>query len=182
MHGVKLEGGRDVAPTIRRLVSTGIPVMGHVGLTPQSVHAMGGYRVQGKSVEDAARVQADAEAVAEAGAYAVVLEGIPADLAARITEQLSVPTIGIGAGAGCDGQVLVCYDLLGMSAGPLPRFVKTYDSFYERGVDAMRRFRDEIRDGRFPGEEQTYGSKRKRSTRPPAPVAVAGTRPRRGRG
>lgn len=156
VHAVKLEGGRDMAPTIRRLVSTGIPVMGHVGLTPQSVHAMGGYRVQGKSVEDAARVLADAEAVAAAGAYAVVLEGIPMDLAARITERLAIPTIGIGAGPNCDGQVLVCYDLLGMSAGPLPRFVKTYESFHARGVAAVRQFRDEVRSGAFPSKEHAY--------------------------
>jgi 3-methyl-2-oxobutanoate hydroxymethyltransferase len=165
MHAVKLEGGRDIAPTIRRLIATGIPVMGHVGLTPQSVHAMGGYRVQGKSVEDAARVLADAEAVAAAGAYALVLEGIPTDLAARITERVSIPTIGIGAGPHCDGQVLVCYDLLGLSAGPLPRFVKTYESFHARGVAAVKQFRDEVRSGAFPAKEHGYGSGERRGER-----------------
>jgi len=157
MHAVKLEGGTDVAPTIRRIVSAGIPVMGHVGLTPQSVHAMGGFRVQGKTSDQARRVLADACAVAKAGAYAIVLEGIPAWLAGRIRDALDIPTIGIGAGPDCDGQVLVCYDLLGLSAGKPPRFVKQYEEFHARGLEAMRRFRDEVREGAFPTEAHSYG-------------------------
>jgi 3-methyl-2-oxobutanoate hydroxymethyltransferase len=157
MHAVKLEGGVDMAPTIRRIVAAGIPVMGHVGLTPQSVHAMGGFKVQGKDEDDAERVIRDAKAVAEAGAYAVVLEGIPAPLAARIRNQLPIPTIGIGAGVECDGQVLVCYDLLGLTADGLPRFVKPYESFYERGVQAMRAYADEVRSGAFPTAAHSFG-------------------------
>jgi 3-methyl-2-oxobutanoate hydroxymethyltransferase len=123
-HAVKLEGGRSAAPTIARLVEAGIPVMGHVGLLPQSVHATGGFRVQGKTADAAEEVLADAKAVANAGAYAIVLEGIPSDLAGRIREAVDVPTIGIGAGGDCDGQVLVCYDLLGLTQDLRPRFVK----------------------------------------------------------
>ena len=157
MHAVKLEGGVDMAPTIRRIVAAGIPVMGHVGLTPQSVHAMGGFKVQGKDEDDAERVLQDAKAVSEAGAYAIVLEGIPAPLAARIRTQLAIPTIGIGAGVDCDGQVLVCYDLLGLTADSVPRFVKAYDNFYERGVQAMRAYADEVRNGSFPTAAHSFG-------------------------
>ena len=135
-----------MAPTIRRIVAAGIPVMGHVGLTPQSVHAMGGFKVQGKREEDAQRVLADAKAVAEAGAYAIVLEGIPSELAERITAELPIPTIGIGAGPHCDGQVLVCYDLLGLTPERVPRFVKKYESFYDKGVAAIARYRQEVQD------------------------------------
>jgi 3-methyl-2-oxobutanoate hydroxymethyltransferase len=158
MHAVKLEGGADVAPAIRRIVAAGIPVMGHVGLTPQSVHAMGGFKVQGKREEDAQRVLADAKAVAEAGAYALVLEGVPTELAARVTAELPIPVIGIGAGPHCDGQVLVCYDMLGLSAERLPRFVKQYESFYARGKDAMARYCDEVRGGVFPAAEHSFGA------------------------
>jgi 3-methyl-2-oxobutanoate hydroxymethyltransferase len=164
MHSVKLEGGADMAKTIRRIVAAGIPVMGHVGLTPQSVHAMGGFRVQGKGVEEAQRVLDDARAVAEAGAFAIVLEGVPAQLASRITTELPIPTIGIGAGPHCDGQVLVCYDLLGLTADRTPKFVKKYDSFYDRGVSAMKRFRDEITSGDFPATEHSFGPIPDRST------------------
>lgn len=167
MHAIKLEGGADMAPTIRRIVSSGIPVMGHVGLTPQSVHAMGGFKVQGKREEDAQRVLADAKAVAEAGAYALVLEGIPSELASRITAELPIPTIGIGAGPHCDGQVLVCYDLLGLTADRVPRFVKQYESFYQRGVDAMARYRHEVQAGVFPSAEHSFGTIPERAT-PPA--------------
>ena len=156
-HGVKLEGGRAVAATIRRIVDAGIPVMGHVGLTPQSVHAMGGFRVQGKRPEDAERILDDARAVEAAGAYALVLEGIPGPLAERITEAVSIPTIGIGAGVGCSGQVLVCYDLLGMFKALQPKFVRRYDTWYERGVEAVRAFCDDVRARRFPGPEHTFG-------------------------
>jgi 3-methyl-2-oxobutanoate hydroxymethyltransferase len=157
MHAVKLEGGVEMAETIRRIVGAGIPVMGHVGLTPQSVHAMGGFKVQGKNEDDAERVLADARAVAEAGAYALVLEGIPTQLAARIRKQVPIPTIGIGAGVDCDGQVLVCYDLLGLTGQRLPRFVKTYENFYERGVQAMRAYAEEVRAGSFPTAAHSFG-------------------------
>jgi 3-methyl-2-oxobutanoate hydroxymethyltransferase len=164
MHAVKLEGGADVAKTIRRIASAGIPVMGHVGLTPQSVHAMGGFRVQGKGVEEGQRVLDDARAVAEAGAYAIVLEGIPSQLASRITAELPIPTIGIGAGPHCDGQVLVCYDLLGLTPDRTPKFVKKYESFYDRGVTAMKRYREEISTGDFPAAEHSFGPIPDRST------------------
>lgn len=157
MQAVKLEGGAEVADTIRRLVQAGIPVMGHVGLTPQSVHAMGGFKVQGKAEDDAQRILADAQAVADAGAYALVLEGIPRDLATQITQRIAIPTIGIGAGPGCSGQILVCYDLLGLTADRVPKFVKSYDSFYERGVAAMQRYREEVRDRQFPDAEHSFG-------------------------
>ncbi len=157
-QAVKLEGGVDAAPTIQRIVNAGIPVMGHVGLTPQSVHAMGGFRVQGKTEEAAARVLADAIAVAEAGAYSLVLEGIPTDLAKRITESIDIPTIGIGAGPHCDGQVLVCYDLLGLTADMKPKFVKRYAEFFEDGLAAARLYRDEVRAGVFPSEAYSFGN------------------------
>lgn len=156
-QSVKLEGGRSVAPVIERMVSAGIPVMAHVGLTPQSVHAMGGFRVQGKSEQDARRILDDAKAVQDAGAYALVLEGIPGPLADRITEALEIPTIGIGAGVGCDGQVLVCYDLLGLTADLRPKFVKRYDELFDRGVAAARAYCDEVRARNFPGPEHTFG-------------------------
>lgn len=160
-QAVKLEGGVDAASTIERIVHAGIPVMGHVGLTPQSVHAMGGFRVQGRTEETAARVLADAEAVAEAGAYALVLEGIPTDLAERITQAVHIPTIGIGAGPHCDGQVLVCYDLLGLTPDLKPKFVKRYAEFFEEGVTAARRYRDEVRAGTFPTEAFSFGNVKK---------------------
>jgi 3-methyl-2-oxobutanoate hydroxymethyltransferase len=175
MHAVKLEGGADVAQTIRRIVTAGIPVMGHVGLTPQSVHAMGGFKVQGKREEEAQRVLSDARAVAESGAYAIVLEGIPSELASRITAELAIPTIGIGAGPHCDGQVLVSYDLLGLTAERVPRFVKQYDNFYERGVAAIARFRNEVQTGVFPSAEHSFGPIPERSTPPqPSGLAAAG--------
>jgi 3-methyl-2-oxobutanoate hydroxymethyltransferase len=164
-HSIKLEGGLEVAKTIRRIVNAGIPVVGHVGLTPQSVHAMGGFRVQGRSAADAERVLNDARAVEEAGAFSIVLEGIPMDLAQRITETLTIPTIGIGAGPRCDAQVLVCYDLLGLTPTLRPKFVKRYAEFYRDGVAAVQRFRDEVRDGQFPTEEFSFGA-RKRGPRP----------------
>jgi 3-methyl-2-oxobutanoate hydroxymethyltransferase len=167
-QSVKLEGGVDAAQTIERIVHAGIPVMAHVGLTPQSVHAMGGFRVQGKSERAAARVLADAKAVADAGAYSLVLEGIPTDLAKRITEEVDIPTIGIGAGPHCDGQVLVCYDLLGLTPDLKPKFVKRYAEFFEEGLAAARRYRDEVRAGVFPSEEHGFGNVKKTDTPAPA--------------
>jgi 3-methyl-2-oxobutanoate hydroxymethyltransferase len=167
-HSVKLEGGRSIAPTIERLVAAGIPVMAHVGLTPQSVHAMGGFRVQGRDHEDAERIVADAHAVADAGAYALVLEGIPGELAARITAEVPIPTIGIGAGVQCDGQVLVCYDLLGLTANLRPKFVKRYEQLFDRSVAAAREFCGEVRARRFPAPEHTFAARK-------GPRAVAST-------
>jgi len=168
-HAVKLEGGEDAAPTIERIVGAGIPVMGHVGLTPQSVHAMGGFRVQGKTEAAAARVLRDAKAVADAGAYALVLEGIPTDLAGQITAAIEIPTIGIGAGPDCDGQVLVCYDLLGLTPNLRPKFVKRYAEFFEEGVAAARRYRDEVRAGVFPSEAYAFGNVQKGEKDAPKP-------------
>jgi 3-methyl-2-oxobutanoate hydroxymethyltransferase len=157
MHAVKIEGGVEMANTVRRLVGAGIPVMGHVGLTPQSVHAMGGFKVQGKDEDDAERILRDAEAIAGAGAYALVLEGVPAPLAARIRKHVPIPTIGIGAGPDCDGQVLVCYDLLGLTPDRVPKFVKMYDTWYARGVAAMQSYATEVRSGLFPTAAHSFG-------------------------
>jgi 3-methyl-2-oxobutanoate hydroxymethyltransferase len=154
-HAVKLEGGHAVASTIERIVAAEIPVMGHVGLTPQAVHRMGGYRVQGRSEAGAERVLQAALAVEAAGAFAVVLEGVPAPLAAEITRALGVPTIGIGAGPGCDGQVLVMHDLLGLSDWT-PSFVKQYANLGSLASQAARRFAEEVDTGKFPAEEHCY--------------------------
>jgi 3-methyl-2-oxobutanoate hydroxymethyltransferase len=166
-HCVKLERAADDGSTVRglppisielteALTARGIPVMGHVGLTPQSVHAMGGYRVQGRTDEAAARLLEDTQALAKAGAFAVVLEGIPADLARQITEALPVPTIGIGAGPHCDGQVLVITDLLGLKAGKYAKFVKRYANLREDITRAVQRFATEVADGTYPDEEHSY--------------------------
>jgi 3-methyl-2-oxobutanoate hydroxymethyltransferase len=163
-EAVKLEGGETVAEHVRRITSVGIPVMGHVGLTPQSVHAMGGFRVQGKHEDDAARVIADALALGEAGAYSIVLEGIPADLAARITEAVDVPTIGIGAGPDCDGQVLVCYDFLGMYREMAPKFVKRFAELGEAVVQATSAYVEEVRAGSFPAAQHSFSSARVRTS------------------
>ena len=171
-HAVKLEGGRTMAATIARLVGVGIPVMAHVGLTPQSVHAMGGFKVQGRGEDDAERVLDDARAVAAAGAFAVVLEGIPAPLAQRITAALDVPTIGIGAGAGCDGQVLVSYDLLGLTPDATPRFVKRYAELFAAGRAAAACFVDEVKRGQFPQPEHTFGALRRVGSEAPS-ITVA---------
>lgn len=168
-QAVKLEGGVEAAPTIERVVQAGIPVMAHVGLTPQSVHAMGGFRVQGKTEAAAARILRDARAVADAGAYALVLEGIPTDLAREITDTLDIPTIGIGAGPHCDGQVLVCYDLLGLTPDLKPKFVKRYAEFFDEGVAAARRYGEEVRAGTFPSEEHGFGNVKKTETPAEAP-------------
>lgn len=154
-HAVKLEGGTAVAPAIERIVAAEIPVMGHVGLTPQAVHRMGGFRVQGRSEAARARVLADARAVEAAGAFAVVLEGMPRDLAAEIGRELAIPTIGIGAGAGCDGQVLVMHDMLGLSDWT-PSFVKQYASLGALASQAARSFADDVANGKFPGDEHGY--------------------------
>jgi 3-methyl-2-oxobutanoate hydroxymethyltransferase len=173
-HAVKLEGGAEAAATIRRLVSSGIPVVGHVGLLPQSVHAMGGFRVQGKTSATADRVLDDARAVADAGAFCIVLEGIPSDLAARIRAELEIPTVGIGAGPDCDGQVLVCYDLLGLTPNLRPKFVKRYAELYAAGKEAAAAYCNEVRSGTFPSEDYAFGNVQK-SDAPKAPSVAGGS-------
>ncbi|MGB3400514.1 MAG: 3-methyl-2-oxobutanoate hydroxymethyltransferase [Candidatus Deferrimicrobiaceae bacterium] len=155
-EAVKLEGGRSVENTIRAIARCDIPVMGHVGLTPQSVHRMGGYRVQGRGEAQRQRLRDDARAVQEAGAFSVVLEGIPADLAGEITEELAIPTIGIGAGPRCDGQVLVMQDLLGLFDEFRPKFVKRFGELKKPVRDAVRAYADEVRRGKFPGKEHSF--------------------------
>ncbi|MCA9624185.1 MAG: 3-methyl-2-oxobutanoate hydroxymethyltransferase [Myxococcales bacterium] len=160
-ESVKLEGGEEVAEHVRRITRAGIPVMGHVGLTPQSVHALGGFKVQGKDEDGAERLVADAIALEEAGAYAIVLEAMPPDVAARVTEALRVPTIGIGAGAECDGQVLVCYDLLGMSSGHRPKFAKAFAPVGDAIREAARAYVTEVQARAFPGAEHSYAPSQK---------------------
>lgn len=153
---VKLEGGRAVADKVKAIVEAGIPVMGHLGLTPQSATQLGGFRVQGREEETARRIREDAELLQEAGAFSVVLECIPAELARDITSRLAIPTIGIGAGPHCDGQVLVYHDLLGLFDRFRPKFVKQYARLGEEIVRALSQYREEVRAGAFPGEEHAY--------------------------
>lgn len=153
---VKLEGGVRVAEQIRAIVKAGIPVMGHIGLTPQSINVFGGFKVQGKSEEAARALLADAKAVEEAGAFAVVIEAVPAALAQMITDAVSIPTIGIGAGAGCDGQILVYQDMLGMFSDFTPKFVKRYANVGEVMREAFADYAAEVASGAFPTEEHTY--------------------------
>ena len=153
---VKLEGGEEHAEAIRRMTAAGIPVMGHLGLQPQSIHQYGGYRPRGTTPEEADRIVSDAKALEQAGVFALVLEKIPAGLASRITTELMVPTIGIGAGPGCDGQILVYADMLGMTVDFHPRFVRRYESFAERATEAVKHYVSDIRDGSFPNEQESY--------------------------
>lgn len=153
---VKLEGGVRVAEQIRAIVKAGIPVMGHIGLTPQSINVFGGFKVQGKSEEAARALLADAKAVEEAGAFAVVIEAVPAALAQMITDAVSIPTIGIGAGAACDGQILVYQDMLGMFSDFTPKFVKRYANVGEVMREAFANYAAEVASGAFPAEEHTY--------------------------
>jgi 3-methyl-2-oxobutanoate hydroxymethyltransferase len=155
-EAVKLEGGQNLAATIRAIVDMDIPVMGHVGLTPQSIHRMGGYRVQGKRDEQAARLLDDARAVEDAGAFALVLEGIPWPLAQRITEAVSIPTIGIGAGPHCDGQVLVIHDILGLCEKYSPKFVKRYADLKPVIAQAVSDYVREVKEGTFPDKEHSF--------------------------
>jgi 3-methyl-2-oxobutanoate hydroxymethyltransferase len=155
-EAVKLEGGRKRLPMIKALVDTEIPVMGHIGLTPQSVHAMGGYRVQGKMVEDARDLIKDGQALDQAGIFALVLEGIPSALADIITKEISAPTIGIGAGPGTDGQVLVFHDVLGLSYGRSPKFVRRFADLHAAAVAGIDSFRRAVENGSFPNEEESY--------------------------
>jgi 3-methyl-2-oxobutanoate hydroxymethyltransferase len=153
---VKLEGGVGVAATAASIVAMGVPVMGHLGLTPQSVHAMGGYRVQGRDEERAREILDGARALEDAGVFSIVLEGVPRELGARITAAVGVPTIGIGAGPECGGQVLVLHDLLGLWGGHRPKFAKRYAACGEEAGRAVRQFCEEVRGGLFPDEEHTF--------------------------
>ncbi|MBI3122043.1 MAG: 3-methyl-2-oxobutanoate hydroxymethyltransferase, partial [candidate division NC10 bacterium] len=155
-EAVKLEGGREILGSVEALVAAGIPVMGHLGLTPQAYHRMGGYRVQARTAEEADRLLKDAVALERAGIFALVLEGIPAAVARGVTQELAVPTIGIGAGPFCDGQVLVTHDMLGVQEDLSPKFVKRYAQARQLFIEAMRCFRDEVRSGAFPGPEHSY--------------------------
>jgi 3-methyl-2-oxobutanoate hydroxymethyltransferase len=153
---VKLEGGERVAPSIRRMVDAGIPVMGHLGLTPQSVLAFGGYKVQARGEADQERLMREATQLQEAGCFALVLEGIPARLGAQVTRALAIPTIGIGAGVGCDGQVLVSHDLLGLFMGHQPKFVRRYAAIADVMRDAFARYVADVKAHRFPGDAESY--------------------------
>jgi 3-methyl-2-oxobutanoate hydroxymethyltransferase len=155
-QSVKVEGGEQLAPMIERMVRGGIPVVGHLGLTPQSVHAFGGFRVQAKSDEAAARLLADARALQDAGAYMLVLEMVPAQLAKRVTEELSIPTIGIGAGVHTSGQVLVIYDLLGLNLDFTPRFLKHYACLEETVTAALRDYHEDVQNRRFPTDDHSF--------------------------
>ncbi|MGA2283704.1 MAG: 3-methyl-2-oxobutanoate hydroxymethyltransferase [Candidatus Dormibacteria bacterium] len=157
MHAVKLEGGGRVVQLVARLTERGIPVMGHLGLTPQFIHLFGGFRVQGRGAEAAARIEGDARELEAAGAFAVVLEGMPKALAGSLTRALTIPTIGIGAGPDCDGQVLVIHDILGLNRDPLPRFVKVFAPLGDQAVAAARAYAAEVAAGTFPDDAHTYG-------------------------
>jgi 3-methyl-2-oxobutanoate hydroxymethyltransferase len=158
MHAVKVEGGGRVVEITRRLTELGIPVMGHLGLTPQFVHQMGGFKVQGKTEAQAARILADARALEEAGAFSVVLEGVPSKLGAAVTHGLRIPTIGIGAGPATDGQVLVFHDMLGLTTGKAPKFVKRYANLADEIARAATEYSEDVRTGRFPGPEHEYST------------------------
>jgi 3-methyl-2-oxobutanoate hydroxymethyltransferase len=153
---VKLEGGAVMADRIKAMTSIGIPVMGHLGMTPQSVHALGGYKVQGKVDDQAAKLLEDAKALEAAGAFALVLEAVPADLARKVTQALSIATIGIGAGPHCDGQVLVIYDLLGLFDSFVPKFVKTYAHLKADVLQALGHYKEEVEQGKFPSDSESY--------------------------
>ncbi|MHB8482334.1 MAG: 3-methyl-2-oxobutanoate hydroxymethyltransferase [Nitrospiria bacterium] len=154
--GVKLEGGLAMIDRIKAIVDTGIPVMGHVGLTPQSIHKFGGYKVQGKNEKEAENILSDARFIEEAGAFALLLEGIPAELAGKITESLTIPTVGIGAGPDCGGQVLVLYDLLGLFDRFVPKFVRQYADFKKLAEEAVRHYKKDVEAGKFPSKEESY--------------------------
>lgn len=160
-QAVKLEGGRPVVETVRRMVESGIPVMGHLGLTPQSVHAFGGHRVQGRDEDSARRLREDAKALEQAGAFAIVLELIPAPLAREITAELAIPTIGIGAGPSCDGQVQVIHDLLGLDPSFHPRHARRYLNLAETIQNALASYAQDVRDGSFPSAAESFGMEKR---------------------
>ena len=174
MHAVKLEGGGSVVEITRRLTDAGIPVMGHLGLTPQSVHQMGGFKVQGKTDAQATRILADAKALEKAGAFSIVLEGMPSKLAAEITHALRIPTIGIGAGPACDGQVLVFHDMLGLTTGKAPKFVKRYANLAEEISRAVTTYAEDVRTGKFPGPEHEYSTNGATPAKDPNEVRYGG--------
>jgi len=153
---VKVEGGANIIDRIKALINIGIPVMGHIGMLPQSVHKMGGYKVQGKEETAAEKILNDAKMLEDAGVFAIVLEAIPEGLSKRITDSLSIPTIGIGAGIHCDGQVLVLYDLLGLLPQPMPKFVRQYLDLRSLSLEAIKKYKEDIDAGRFPGADETY--------------------------
>jgi len=155
-EAVKLEGGEEIAATVKRLTDLGIPVMGHVGLKPMHVHLMGGYKVQGRDSKSEKRILNDARAIEKAGAYSIVLEGIPADLAQKISRSLKIPTIGIGSGSHCDGQVLVIYDLLGMYQEIQPKFVRRYANLFETITDSVKRYISDVESGNFPSDKESF--------------------------
>ncbi len=155
-HAVKLEGGEEVLDAIKKITSAGIPVMGHIGLTPQSIHRIGGYRVQGREKEQAEKLKKDAKLLEEAGCFSIVLEAVPMELAKEITQTLSIPTIGIGAGPHCDGQVLVYHDVLGIFQEFKPKFVKRYANLREKIIGAVSEYVNEVRKGKFPDETHSY--------------------------
>jgi 3-methyl-2-oxobutanoate hydroxymethyltransferase len=156
MDCVKVEGGREIVDTVKAIVRAGIPVMGHIGLTPQTVSQLGGYRIQGKTAASAQSLLEDALALQEAGCFALVLEAVPATVASTITKKLTIPTIGIGAGVGCDGQVLVYHDMLGLYDRLQPRFVKEYGQIGQAILTAVQTYSDEVRQRQFPAKEHTY--------------------------
>lgn len=156
MDVVKLEGGRDMAPTVKGIVDAGIPVMGHIGLTPQTISKLGGYRVQGKDIATAKALIDDGLALEEAGAFSLIMEAIPGPVARLITERVGIPTIGIGAGPDCDGQVLVTHDLIGLFDRFVPKFVKQYTNTFSTIIEALESYRDEVVAGTFPGPEHGY--------------------------
>jgi len=178
-HSVKLEGGAVHAELVRRLVGAGIPVMAHIGLTPQSYHQLGGFKVQGRDAGGRERLLADARTLEEAGAYSIVLEAIPADIARDITAALSIPTIGIGAGTHCDGQVLVSYDMLGMDETFKPRFVRRYELLGNKIKDAVAHYVADVRAGAFPSDAESFSlneNKATPNTIEPAPYSTAGSK------
>ncbi len=157
VHGIKVEGGKPIADTVRKIVEAGIPVMGHLGLTPQSIYKFGTYKVRATDDSEAETLFEDAKRLEKAGCFSVVLEKIPAQLAARVTEELSIPTIGIGAGANCDGQVLVTHDMLGLNKEFNPRFLRRYADFDRDMTEAVRNYIRDVKKGEFPDEEEQYG-------------------------
>ena len=156
-QAVKLEGGRKRLSMIEALINAEIPVMGHIGLTPQSIHSMGGFRVQARTAEEAQDLLSSAKALEHAGCFAVVIEGVPAPVAEMVTDELDIPTIGIGAGIGCDGQVLVYHDMLGLQKELQPKFVRHYADLYKETVEAVRNFAADVRTGSFPSATESYG-------------------------
>jgi 3-methyl-2-oxobutanoate hydroxymethyltransferase len=155
-HAIKLEGGSAVVESVERIIAAGIPVMGHLGLTPQSIYRFGTYKVRARDLDEADQLKQDAQRLQEAGCFAIVLEKIPADLAREVTESLSIPTIGIGAGPGCDGQVLVTHDALGLTVDFNPRFVRRYEHLADRISDAVRKYIEDVRAHDFPSDDESY--------------------------